>query len=64
METYILNDTESKTLLEMADNCIVRGLISKNYELGKIEEVINYIYANFKQGLEVEMEIRVKKNCK
>ena len=63
MKTYILNDSESKTLLEMASDCIERGMIAGNYEIDKIDEIINdsiNMYGEFKQGIEVEMEVKVK----
>lgn len=63
MKKYILNDSESKTLLEMASDCIERGMVAKNYELEKIDGIINdsiSIYGEFKQEIEVEIEVRVK----
>lgn len=63
MRTYILNNKESKTLLDMADDCIDRGMTEKDYELEKINNIINYgyeLYGEFRKDLEVEIEIRFK----
>ncbi len=65
MKTYILNDVESKTLLEMTQNCIDRGMIVGNYETDKINKIIDdsiSLYCEPRDtGIEVEIEVRVKK---
>lgn len=65
MKTYILNDTESKTLLEMASNCIDRGMIEDGYETDKINKIIydsiNLYRKSRDTGIEVEIEVRLKK---
>lgn len=63
MRTYKLNDKESKTLLNMADDCIDRGMIEKDYEIDKINNILNYgyeLYGEFRKDLEIEIEIRIK----
>ena len=63
MKKYILNDSESKTLLEMAGDCIERGMVAENYEIEKIDEIIDdsiNMYRESRQGIEVEIEVRIK----
>lgn len=64
MKVYTLNDAESKTLLEMASDCIDRGMVESAYEIDKINDVINdsiSMYSkNRDRGIEVEIEVRLK----
>ena len=64
MRTYKLNDKESKTLLNMADDCIDRGMVGEDYEIDKIRDIINYGYelqSEFKRDLEIEIKVKFLK---
>lgn len=64
VKTYVLNDNESKSLLDMADDCIDRGMVAKNYDIDKINDIINdshKMYGEFKQEIEIEIEVRLKR---
>lgn len=64
MRTYKLNDKESKTLLNMADDCIDRGMVGEDYEIDKIHDIINYGYelqSEFKRDLEIEIKVKFLK---
>lgn len=60
MKTYTLNDAESKTLLEMAIDCIERGMISENYEVDKINDIINDSLNLYGKHGRVEVYIKVE----
>lgn len=67
MKKYILDDSESKTLLEMAVDCIDKGMVGENYEIDKINDIIDYsyeLYGKSKQEIEVEVEVKVKLKTK
>lgn len=63
MRTFILNNKESKTLLSMADNCIDRGMVGEDYEINKINDIIDYnyrLYGESKKELQVEIIVKVR----
>ncbi len=50
MKTYTLDDTESKTLLNMIDDCIDRGMIQSGYEIDKINDIISESYKMYSES--------------
>lgn len=62
---YILDNNESDTLLGMVDDCIERGMTTSTHGIDKISDIIENIYDDFGNlihGVEIEIEVRIKKS--
>lgn len=60
LKTFILNNDESKTMLNMVDDCIDKGLVKDNYKIDKINDIINYSYKLCGEQKRYEIEVIVK----
>ncbi|MBP1308876.1 hypothetical protein JOD82_001896 [Paenibacillus sp. 1182] len=59
-----LNHQESYTVLSMVGDCIERGQVAEEYEIKQLEnllEIIDDPFEGFKDDLEFEIQIKVKK---
>lgn len=59
---YKLNPEESKTVMDMVQDIIDRGMIASGYETDKLEEIIDYStddYEQHRKGVQFEVIVRV-----
>lgn len=63
MKEYKLNPEESKTIMDMTQDAIDRGMVASYYETDKIEEIIDETtneFGDYLNNVEFEIIIRVK----
>lgn len=59
-----LNPQESYTVLSMVQDCISQGMVANNYQVDRLEKLIEEIddpFEDFKKDLEFEVQIVVRK---
>lgn len=65
MREVVLNKDESRTVMEMVQDCIDRGMFNKDYELETIEGVIKSsidFFEDFTKDFEITIKVVDRKN--
>ncbi len=57
---FKLNSKESVTLLEMAQDCIDKGMVTSNYETDTLEDVIEYMTNDFGEIINKNIKITIE----